>query len=80
MPSEILLKYIYMYIVDCKISLASFVLYFHLLLIRSFSRIRSFFFVSWSLLQKLNFLNIQFDMSQNTFLFNVAECDISVEC
>jgi len=28
-------------------------LYFHLLLIRSFIRIRSFFFVSWSLLKKL---------------------------
>ena len=45
----------YIYIPDCKISLASFVLYFHLLLIRSFIRIRSFSFVSWSLLQKLNF-------------------------
>ena len=42
---------------DCKISLASFVLYFHLKLIRFFIRIRSFFFVSWSLLQKVN-LNI----------------------
>ena len=52
MPSEILVK-IYIY-TDCKIRLASFVLYFHLLLIRSFIRIRSFFFVSWSLLQKLN--------------------------
>ena len=43
------------YIPACKISLASFVLYFHLLLIRSFIRILSFFFVSWSLLQKLIF-------------------------
>ena len=42
------------YIPDCKISLASFVLYFHFLLIRSFISNRSFFFVSWSLLQKLN--------------------------
>ena len=43
---------------DCKISLAFFVLYFHLLLIRSFIRIRdrSFVFVSWSLLKKLNLL------------------------
>ena len=48
-------KNIYIYIPDCKISLASFVLYFHLLLIRSFIRIRSFLFVSWSLLHKLNF-------------------------
>ena len=32
-PSEILVK-IYIYILDCKISLASFVLYFQLLLIR----------------------------------------------
>ena len=31
-----------------------YVLYFHLLLIRSFIRIRSFFFASWSLLQQLN--------------------------
>ena len=30
------------------------VLYFHLLLIGSFIRIRFVFFVSWSLLQKLN--------------------------
>ena len=45
------------YIPDCKISLASFVLYFHLLLIRSFIRIRSFsVFVSWFLLQKLNLI------------------------
>ena len=44
------------YIPDCKISLASFVLYFHLLLNRSFIRIRPFFFVSWSLLKKLNLL------------------------
>ena len=41
---------------DCKISLASFLLNFQILLIRSFIRIRSFFFVSWSLLQKLKFL------------------------
>ena len=34
-------------------SLAFFVLYFPLLLIRSFIRIRSFVFVSWSLLKKL---------------------------
>ena len=47
-PSEILVK-IYIYIPDCKISHASFVLYFHLLLLRSFIRIRSFFFISWSL-------------------------------
>ena len=47
-PSEILVKKIY--IPDCKISHASFVLYFHLLLLRSFIRIRSFFFISWSLL------------------------------
>ena len=40
----------YIYIPDCKISYASFVLYFHLLLLRSFIRIRSFFFISWSLL------------------------------
>ena len=52
MPSEILVKRLY--IPDCKISLAFFVLYFHLLLIRSFIRIRSFFFVSWSLLKKSN--------------------------
>ena len=39
-PSEILVK-IYIYIPDCKISHASFVLYFHLLLLRSFIRIRS---------------------------------------
>ena len=51
-PSEISVK-IYRYIPDCKISLASFVSYFHLLLFRSFIRIRSFYFVSWSLLQKL---------------------------
>ena len=46
-------KFCYIYIPDCKISLASFVLYFHLLLIRSSIRIRSFSFLSWSLLQKL---------------------------
>ena len=46
------------YIPDCKISLASFVLYFYLLLIRSFIRIRSFVFVSWSLLQKSNWLQM----------------------
>ena len=51
MFSEILVKRLY--IPNCKISLAFFVLYFHLLLIRSFIRIRSFFFVSWSLLKKL---------------------------
>ena len=51
-PSEILVKRLY--IPDCKISLAFFVLYFHLLLIRSFIWIRSFFFVSWSLLKKLS--------------------------
>ena len=44
------------YIPDCKISLTSFVLYFQLLLIRSFIRIRCFSFVSWSLLQKQNSL------------------------
>ena len=43
------------YTPDRKISLASFVLYFHLLLIRFFIRIQSFFFVSCSLLQKLIF-------------------------
>ena len=43
------------YIPDCKISLASFVLHFHLLLLRSFFRIRSFFFVSCSI-KKLNWL------------------------
>ena len=43
---------------DCEISLASFVLYFHLLLIRYFVRIRSFFFVSWSLVKKLNFKQV----------------------
>ena len=42
------------YFPDCKISVASFVLFFHLLLIRSFIRIRYFFFVSWSFLSKLN--------------------------
>ena len=52
MPSEILVKRLY--ISDCKISLAFSVLYFHLLLIRSFISIRSFFFVSWSLFKKLN--------------------------
>ena len=52
MPSGILVKIIY--IPEYKISLASFVKYFHLLLIRSFIRIRSFFFVSWPLLSKLN--------------------------
>ena len=46
------------YIPDCKISLASFVLYFHFLLIRSFISIRSVFFVSWSFLQKLNYMLI----------------------
>ena len=46
--------YICIYIPDCKIILAFFVLYFHLLLIRSY-RIQSFFFVSWSLLQKIEF-------------------------
>ena len=35
------------YIPDCKISLASFVLHFHLLLIRSFFRIRSFKKLNW---------------------------------
>ena len=45
---------------DCKISLAFFVLYFHLLLIRSFIRIWSFFFVSWSLLKELNFFIVSF--------------------
>ena len=44
----------YIYIPDCKTSLASFVLYFHLLLIRFFIKIWSFLFVSSSLLQKLN--------------------------
>ena len=44
----------YIYIPDCKISLASFVIYFHLLLIRSSIGIRSIFFASWSWLQKLN--------------------------
>ena len=33
---------------------------FHLLLIRSFIRIQSFFFVSWSLLQKLNLVMISY--------------------
>ena len=56
MPSEILVTNIY--IPDCKISLASFVLYFHLLLIGSFIRVRSFFFISWSLLQKLNMIQL----------------------
>ena len=41
------------YIPDCKISLASFVLYFHLLLIRSFIRIRSFFFCGLVLASKI---------------------------
>ena len=49
---------IYIYVPDCKISLGSFVLYFHLLLIRSFIRNRSCLFVSWSFLQKLNLKEI----------------------
>ena len=42
-----------LYIPHSKISVASFDSYFHLLLIRCFTRIRSSFFVSWSLIQKL---------------------------
>ena len=42
------------YIPDCKISLASFVKYFHLWLIRSFIRIRLFFFVALVLTPKFS--------------------------
>lgn len=45
------------YIPDCKISPASFALHFHLLLIKSFIRIRYFsVFLSWFLRQKLNLI------------------------
>ena len=53
MPSEILVE-IYIYIYSWLWNQPCFFcLNFHLLLIRSFIRIKSFFFVSWSLLQKL---------------------------
>ena len=66
------------YIPDCKISLASFVLYFHLLLIRSFIRIRSFFFVSWSLLKKLNlFVSNLKDKARRSFFASRRYLDFS---
>ena len=43
------------YIPDCKISLASFVRYFNLQLIRSFIRIRSFVFATLVLASKIEY-------------------------
>ena len=44
---------------DCKISLASFVQYFNLKLIRSFIRIQSFYFVTLVLASKIEFTKLR---------------------